>query len=195
MSVLALLAPTTEAVSEVSTVTEHANWFLEHAWIIPLLPAISFVLILFFGKRMPKKGAEFGIAAVGLAFVLAVCTGVAWLDHRDNYAFDGGTGGDHSTEVVDEATHDEAPRPSSAAAESEAPPTTTPPRVPSTRPTPTTSTPQKKPAMRKPAMKKPATRRAATRRRIPTSRSSSRPSGCSPAESSSAPASWSTASR
>ena len=38
---------------------------LEYAWVIPLLPAISFVLILFFGKRMPKKGSEIGIAAVG----------------------------------------------------------------------------------------------------------------------------------
>ena len=43
------------AVSEVSTVTNDANWFLENAWIIALLPAISFVLILFFGKRMPKN--------------------------------------------------------------------------------------------------------------------------------------------
>ena len=35
---------------------------LAHAWIIPLIPAASFVLILFFGKRMPMKGAEIGIA-------------------------------------------------------------------------------------------------------------------------------------
>ncbi|MDW3220100.1 MAG: NADH-quinone oxidoreductase subunit L [Acidimicrobiales bacterium] len=75
----------TEGPSEVSSVTREANWFLENAFIIPLLPAISFLLILFFGKRMPKKGAEFGIAAVGLAFVLALITGAAWLDHRDNF--------------------------------------------------------------------------------------------------------------
>ncbi len=75
------------AVSEVSTRTHDANWFLENAWIIPLLPAVSFLLILFFGKRMPNKGAEFGIAAVGIAFVLAIITGVAWIDHRDNFEF------------------------------------------------------------------------------------------------------------
>ena len=46
-----------EAVSTVTTVTNDAAWFLENAWIIPLLPAISFALVLFFGKRMPYKGA------------------------------------------------------------------------------------------------------------------------------------------
>ena len=74
-----------DAVSEISTVTNDANWFLENAWLIALLPAISFVLILFFGKKMPFKGAEFGITAVSISFVLAILTGVAWLDHRDNY--------------------------------------------------------------------------------------------------------------
>ncbi|HAB57153.1 MAG TPA: hypothetical protein DCE75_03785, partial [Acidimicrobiaceae bacterium] len=73
-----------DAVSKVTTVTNDANWFLENAWIIPLLPAISFVLILFFGKRMPYKGAEIGIAAVSASFVLAILSGVAWMDHRDN---------------------------------------------------------------------------------------------------------------
>ena len=29
---------------------------LDHAWIIPAIPAVSFVLILFFGKRLPKQG-------------------------------------------------------------------------------------------------------------------------------------------
>jgi NADH-quinone oxidoreductase subunit L len=54
---------------------------LDNAWIIPLLPAASFFLILFFGKRMPRKGSEIGIAAVGLAFVLALVTNVQWFDH------------------------------------------------------------------------------------------------------------------
>ena len=29
------------------------GWFLEHAYVIPLIPAASFFLILLFGKRMP----------------------------------------------------------------------------------------------------------------------------------------------
>ena len=73
------------AVPTSSTVTHSANWFLEYAWLVPLLPALSFVGILFFGKRMRYKGAELGIAAVALSFLLAVCAGFAWLDHRDNF--------------------------------------------------------------------------------------------------------------
>jgi len=54
---------------------------LEYAWIIPLLPAASFFLILLFGKRLPFKGSELGIAAVGAAFVLAVVVNTQWFDH------------------------------------------------------------------------------------------------------------------
>jgi NADH-quinone oxidoreductase subunit L len=54
---------------------------LENAWIIPLIPAASFFLILFFGKRRPRKGSEIGLAAVGIAFVLAIATNVQWFDH------------------------------------------------------------------------------------------------------------------
>jgi hypothetical protein len=32
-------------------------WFLENAWIILALPVASFVIILLFGKRFPRKGA------------------------------------------------------------------------------------------------------------------------------------------
>ena len=81
---MSFLLLATEAVPEVSFTTD-ANWFLENVWLIPALPALSFLGILFFGKRMPKGGAELGIAAVGAAFLLAVFANVAWLDHRDNF--------------------------------------------------------------------------------------------------------------
>ena len=42
-----------DAVPEVSF-TREGNWFLKNVWIVPALPALSFLLILFFGKRMPK---------------------------------------------------------------------------------------------------------------------------------------------
>ena len=53
---------------------------LDSAWIIPALPAVSFLVILFFGKRLPKQGAEVGILAVGASFVLSIVTTVEWIN-------------------------------------------------------------------------------------------------------------------
>ncbi len=89
------------SVPSASTVTANANWFLENAWLIALLPALSFLVILFFGKRMPKKGAEVGIAAVGVSFVLAVITAGAWIDHRDNFDFHPPADDEHAIVVDD----------------------------------------------------------------------------------------------
>jgi NADH-quinone oxidoreductase subunit L len=52
---------------------------LRNVWLVPLIPAVSFLLILFFGKRMPRKGDEIGIAAVGLSFVLSVVAAAQWI--------------------------------------------------------------------------------------------------------------------
>ncbi|HMG41236.1 MAG TPA: NADH-quinone oxidoreductase subunit L [Acidimicrobiales bacterium] len=72
---------------------------LDNAWIIPLIPAASFFLILFFGKRMPRKGSEIGIAAVGIAFVLALVTNFQWFDHVADAEHESEQ---HSEEVVEE---------------------------------------------------------------------------------------------
>jgi NADH-quinone oxidoreductase subunit L len=50
------------------------NWFVTHAWIVVLLPMISAVLTLAFGKRTPGRGSVYGILAVGgsMAISLAV---------------------------------------------------------------------------------------------------------------------------
>jgi NADH-quinone oxidoreductase subunit L len=73
---------------------------LEHAWIIPLIPAASFFLILFFGKRMPKKGAEIGIAALAICFALALATNVQWFSHVND--------AEHATEShANDAEHPE----------------------------------------------------------------------------------------
>ena len=37
------------------TPSRSAGWFLENAWLIPLIPAIAFFVILLFGKRMPQR--------------------------------------------------------------------------------------------------------------------------------------------
>ena len=65
---------------------------LDHVWIIPLIMAVSFLLILFFGKKLPKKGAEIGIVAIGASFVLACVTAVQWIDKVESA---GGEEGGH----------------------------------------------------------------------------------------------------
>ncbi len=54
-------------------------FFLDHAWLVPLIPALSFVVILFFGKRFPRKGSEIGTLAVGASFVLSCGTLYQWI--------------------------------------------------------------------------------------------------------------------
>ena len=52
---------------------------LENAWVIPALPIVSFFLILFFGKKLPKGGAWVGVAAVALAFGLSIVAVGQWI--------------------------------------------------------------------------------------------------------------------
>ncbi len=49
---------------------------MELAWLVPVLPLAAAALIAAFGKLMPGKGTEIGIAAVGIAFVISL--GIAW---------------------------------------------------------------------------------------------------------------------
>jgi len=64
---------------------QHAGWFLEHAWIIPVIMAGSFVTILFFGKRLPEKGSSgIGIFAVAACLVLSLGAGVQWVQRTNN---------------------------------------------------------------------------------------------------------------
>ena len=67
-----------------------SGWFLEHAYIIPLIPALAFVLIIFFGKRMPMKGSEFGIASMVGALVFSLGAAYQWIQRTngvDEYAY------------------------------------------------------------------------------------------------------------
>ncbi len=57
-------------------VASSAGWFVEHAWLIALLPFISAAITLLFGKRTPGGGPVYGIAALGAGFVMAL--GVLW---------------------------------------------------------------------------------------------------------------------
>ena len=60
---------------------------LKNAWLIPFIPAVSFVVILLFGKRLPGKGAPVGILAIGASFVLSLVTASQWLNlHEPRHA-------------------------------------------------------------------------------------------------------------
>ncbi len=59
---------------------------LENAYLIPLLPALSFVFILLFGKRF--KGGDavhwIGIGVVGVVWVLSLVLGAQWIDRAED---------------------------------------------------------------------------------------------------------------
>jgi NADH-quinone oxidoreductase subunit L len=67
---------------------ESAGWFLEHAWLIPLIPGAAFAVIILFGKYevngkrvFPWAGAEVGIASMVVALAIAVGTAYQWIHH------------------------------------------------------------------------------------------------------------------
>jgi NADH-quinone oxidoreductase subunit L len=59
---------------------------LENAFIIPLIPAISFVVILFFGKRFigTNRVHVVGITALGLVWVLSAVAAFQWTQRVEN---------------------------------------------------------------------------------------------------------------
>jgi NADH-quinone oxidoreductase subunit L len=78
-------------------------WLYESAWLIPALPAASFVLILLLGKRLPFRGAELGIAAVVGSLALAVLTAFTWIGDIESAEGSHGETTEHS-EGTDEGT-------------------------------------------------------------------------------------------
>ena len=59
-------------------------WFLENAWLIPVIPTIGFFVILLLGKRMPLKGAEIGFGTLAASFVIACGTVYQWIQRVDH---------------------------------------------------------------------------------------------------------------
>ena len=61
-------------------------WFLEHSWLIPVVPTVGFFLIILFGKKMPMKGSEVGIASMLTSLVVAGGTAYEWIQRVDDGA-------------------------------------------------------------------------------------------------------------
>ena len=69
-----MMAAATEVLHSLSS-----GWFLEHAWLIPIVPAIGFALIILFGKRLPMKGSEVGILSMLASLVLSGGAAYQWI--------------------------------------------------------------------------------------------------------------------
>ena len=65
---------------------------LDAAWIIPALPAASFVAILLFGRRLGGGGAFLGIGAVAAALGASLMAVVEWVHRVDDAATEHGLG-------------------------------------------------------------------------------------------------------
>ncbi|MEM9040441.1 MAG: NADH-quinone oxidoreductase subunit L [Actinomycetota bacterium] len=61
-----------------------SGWFLENLWLVALIPAIGYALIMFFGKKMPNGGSEFGLASMGLSLVVATGALLQWMQRVDS---------------------------------------------------------------------------------------------------------------
>ncbi len=68
---------------ETGAAVHAAGWFLENAWLIPLIPAVAFFLIIGFGKRLPRGGSEIGIASMLASLVIAAGTAYQWIQRVD----------------------------------------------------------------------------------------------------------------
>ncbi len=69
--------------AEASTVAHEAlssGWFLEHAFLIPVIPAVAFALIIFFGKKLPMKGSELGVLSMVASLVFSVGAALQWIN-------------------------------------------------------------------------------------------------------------------
>jgi NADH-quinone oxidoreductase subunit L len=75
-----------------------AGFLLEHAYVIPLIMAASFLLTLFVGKRLGRHASWIGIASIGVCFAFAVGANVQWYD----YVHDS----EHAAEADDEGGHE-----------------------------------------------------------------------------------------
>ena len=63
-----------------------AGWFVDHAWLIPLIPAVAFWVIILFGKRMRWKGAEIGLASMVASLVIAIGATYQWIQYNTHGA-------------------------------------------------------------------------------------------------------------
>jgi NADH-quinone oxidoreductase subunit L len=77
-----------------------SGWFLEHAWLIPIVPAVAFVLIIFFGKQLPKKGSELGVLSMLGSLALSIGAAWQWIQRVDGANDAAHSAMEHGAEAV-----------------------------------------------------------------------------------------------
>lgn len=66
-----------------------SGWFLENAWLIPVIPAVTFALILLVGKRLPLKGSELGVISMLASLAIAGGAAYQWIQRVSSAGEDG----------------------------------------------------------------------------------------------------------
>ncbi len=79
-------------------------WILENAFLIPLIPAVSFVVILLFGRKYigVERVQKVGIAAVGIVWVLSMIAAVAWITRVEDSTASKSGDAEHAQIAVNE---------------------------------------------------------------------------------------------
>jgi len=87
-------------LAQTTSTAADAGWFLDHAYLIAIIPAVAFWLIIFFGKKMkdirlgpitlPGGGSLIGIASMLASLVLSGGLAIQWInyinDHGEGFA-------------------------------------------------------------------------------------------------------------
>jgi NADH-quinone oxidoreductase subunit L len=60
------------------------GWFLDNAWLVPVLPGVAFALIILIGKRLPMKGSELGLLSMAGSLVLSLGAAYQWIQRTDS---------------------------------------------------------------------------------------------------------------
>ena len=61
---------------------------VEYAYLIPLLPLASSIVIFFFGRWLPKKGSWLGLLAIATSLVMSIDLFMRWLDGSLNVPYE-----------------------------------------------------------------------------------------------------------
>ena len=76
--------------AEAAPTFEVSSWFFENVWLVPALPAASFLITLLFGKRLlgAAKVHFIGLVAVGAALILSLATAATWISQVEGHSSD-----------------------------------------------------------------------------------------------------------